>query len=184
MAGRGVNKAIIVGNLGGDPDMRYTASGNPIAKANVATTATWRDKEGNQQERTEWHRVIFFGGLAKIVGEYLHKGSHVFVEGSLRTNKWTDNNGADHYTTEIIANEMVMLGNRDRYGGGQGSSSQRNENYGDSGGGRGAPKQREQLSNSVGHSESTNESSSGSGSTNESSSGSGSTDEFEDDIPF
>ncbi|GIT24840.1 MAG: hypothetical protein CM1200mP41_08840 [Gammaproteobacteria bacterium] len=113
MAGS-VNKAIIVGNLGRDPEVRYSASGNPIANVSVATTDTWRDKQsGERQEKTEWHRVVFFGGLAEIAGEYLRKGSQVYIEGRLQTNKWQDKeSGQDRYTTEIVANEMKMLGSR------------------------------------------------------------------------
>ena len=113
MAGS-VNKAIIVGNLGRDPEVRYSASGNPIANVSVATTDTWRDKQsGERQEKTEWHRVVFFGRLAEIAGEYLRKGSQVYIEGRLQTNKWQDKeSGQDRYTTEIVANEMKMLGSR------------------------------------------------------------------------
>ena len=110
---RGVNKVILVGNLGNDPDMKYTAGGAAIARISVATTDSWKDKQsGENQERTEWHRVVFFGRLAEIVGEYLRKGSQVYLEGRLQTNKWQDQNGQDRYTTEIIANEMQMLGAR------------------------------------------------------------------------
>jgi single-strand DNA-binding protein len=110
---RGINKVILVGNLGNDPDIRYTASGAAVANISVATTDSWRDKEsGEQQERTEWHRVVFFGRLAEIVGEYLRKGSQVYIEGRLQTRKWQDKTGNDRYTTEIVANEMQMLGGR------------------------------------------------------------------------
>lgn len=110
---RGINKVILVGNLGNDPDIRYTASGAAVANISLATTDSWRDKEsGEQQERTEWHRVVFFGRLAEIVGEYLRKGSQVYVEGRLQTRKWQDKSGNDRYTTEIVANEMQMLGGR------------------------------------------------------------------------
>lgn len=111
---RGINKVILVGNLGADPETRYTASGSAVTKIRVATSESWRDKQsGEQQERTEWHRVTFFGRLAEIAGEYLGKGRQVYVEGSLRTNKWQDQSGQDRYTTEIIGNEMQMLGGRD-----------------------------------------------------------------------
>jgi single-strand DNA-binding protein len=110
---RGVNKVILVGNLGNDPDMRYTAGGAAVANISIATAESWRDKEsGEQQERTEWHRVVFFGRLAEIVGEYLRKGSQIYVEGRLQTRKWTDKEGQDRYTTEIVANEMQMLGGK------------------------------------------------------------------------
>jgi single-strand DNA-binding protein len=110
---RGINKVILVGNLGADPETRYTASGSAVTKIRLATSDSWRDKQsGEQQERTEWHRVTFFGRLAEIAGEYLSKGRQVYVEGSLRTNKWQDQSGQDRYTTEIIASEMQMLGGR------------------------------------------------------------------------
>ena len=117
---RGVNKVILVGNLGADPETRYTASGAAITNIRLATSETWRDKQtGENQERTEWHRVVFFSRLAEIAGEYLRKGSQVYIEGSLRTNKWQDQSGQDRYTTEIIASEMQMLGSR----GGEGASA-------------------------------------------------------------
>ncbi|MEE9552524.1 MAG: single-stranded DNA-binding protein [Gammaproteobacteria bacterium] len=110
---RGVNKAILIGNLGNDPDIRYTASGAAVANISIATAESWKDKEtGEKQERTEWHRVVFFGRLAEIVGEYLRKGSQIYVEGRLQTRKWQDKEGRDRYTTEIVANEMQMLGSR------------------------------------------------------------------------
>jgi single-strand DNA-binding protein len=110
---RGINKVILVGNLGADPETRYTASGSAVTRIRVATSESWRDKQsGENQERTEWHRVVFFSRLAEIAGEYLRKGSQVYIEGSLRTNKWQDQSGQDRYTTEIIANEMQMLGSR------------------------------------------------------------------------
>jgi single-strand DNA-binding protein len=115
---RGINKVILIGNLGADPDVRYTASGAAVSNVNLATTETWRDKEsGEQQEKTEWHRVVFFGRLAEIVAEYLRKGSQVYVEGRLQTRKWQDKEGNDRYTTEIVANEMQMLGGRPGSGG-------------------------------------------------------------------
>lgn len=110
---RGVNKAILVGHLGRDPEVRYSASGSAIANVNVATTESWRDKQtGERQERTEWHRVVFFGRLAEIASEYLKKGSQVYVEGRLQTRKWQDKEGSDRYTTEIVAADMQMLGGR------------------------------------------------------------------------
>lgn len=110
---RGVNKVILIGNLGKDPEVRYLPSGSAVANVTLATSEQWKDKQsGDQQERTEWHNVAFFGRLAEIVGEYLKKGSQVYVEGSLRTRKWQDKNGNDRYTTEIIASEMQMLGGR------------------------------------------------------------------------
>ncbi|MBY6191812.1 single-stranded DNA-binding protein [Microbulbifer agarilyticus] len=114
MASRGVNKVILVGNLGGDPETRYMPSGGAVTNVTVATSETWKDKQsGQQQERTEWHRVVFFNRLAEIAGEYLRKGSKVYLEGSLRTRKWQDkNSGQDRYTTEIVASEMQMLDSR------------------------------------------------------------------------
>jgi single-strand DNA-binding protein len=123
---RGINKVILVGNLGNDPDIRYTAGGAAVANISVATTDSWKDKEsGEQQDRTEWHRVVFFGRLAEIVGEYLRKGSQVYLEGRLQTRKWQDKSGNDRYTTEIVANEMQMLGGRS--GGGSGGGMPNNE---------------------------------------------------------
>ena len=116
-----VNKVIIIGNLGRDPEVRYMPDGGAIANISVATTDTWKDKSGEKQERTEWHRVAFFGKLAEIAGEYLKKGSQVYVEGSLRTRKWQDREGKDRYTTEIVADRMQMLGSR---GGGSEAMSQ------------------------------------------------------------
>lgn len=108
---RGVNKVILVGNLGNDPEVRYTANGAAITTISVATSESWKDKQtGELQERTEWHRVKFFGRLAEIAGEYLKKGRQVYIEGSIRTDKWTDKEGIDRYSTDVIANEMQMLG--------------------------------------------------------------------------
>jgi single-strand DNA-binding protein len=118
MASRGVNKVILVGNLGNDPETRYTQAGAAITNISVATSETWKDKQtGQPQERTEWHRVVFFNRLAEIAGEYLRKGSKVYVEGSLRTRKWQDQSGQDRYTTEVVGSEMQMLDSR---GSGQG----------------------------------------------------------------
>lgn len=110
---RGVNKVILVGNLGQDPEVRYTANGAAVANITVATSEQWTDKQsGQKQEKTEWHRVVLFGRLGEIAGEYLRKGSQVYLEGKLQTRKWQDQNGQDRYTTEIVANEMQMLGGR------------------------------------------------------------------------
>ena len=118
---RGINKVILVGNLGADPETRYSSSGSAITSIRIATSESWRDKQsGEQQERTEWHRVKFFGKLAEIAGEYLRKGSQVYVEGSLRTDKYTDKDGIERYSTDIVANEMQMLGGRGGEGGGAG----------------------------------------------------------------
>jgi len=115
---RGINKVIIVGNLGNDPETRYTASGTAITSLSIATSESWTDKQsGEKQERTEWHRVKLFGRLAEIAGEYLKKGRQVYIEGSLRTDKYTDKAGVEKYSTDIIASEMQMLG-----GGGEGGA--------------------------------------------------------------
>lgn len=115
---RGVNKVILVGNCGKDPETRYTPSGSAVTNVSIATSEQWTDKQsGQKQERTEWHNVVFFNRLAEIAGEYLRKGSQIYVEGQLRTRKWQDKSGQDRYTTEIVANEMQMLGSRGAGGG-------------------------------------------------------------------
>ena len=132
-----VNKVILVGNLGRDPETRYMPDGGAITNISIATTEQWKDKQGEKQEKTEWHRVAFFGKLAEIAGEYLKKGRSVYVEGRLQTRKWTDKDGVEKYTTEIVASEMQMLGSREGMGGGAAS--------GDDGGGsyeRSAPAAR------------------------------------------
>lgn len=112
-----VNKAILIGNLGKDPEVRYMPSGEAIANITLATTDTWKDKSGEKQERTEWHRVSFFGRQAEVVGEYLKKGSQIYVEGRIQTRKWQDKEGQDRYTTEIVADRMQMLGGKSSGGG-------------------------------------------------------------------
>lgn len=107
-----VNKAILIGNLGKDPEVRYMPSGEAIANITLATTDTWKDKSGEKQEKTEWHRVSFFGRQAEVVGEYLKKGSQIYVEGRIQTRKWQDKEGQDRYTTEIVADRMQMLGGK------------------------------------------------------------------------
>jgi len=107
-----VNKVILIGNLGRDPEVRYMPSGDAVATLNLATTEKWKDKSGEQQEQTEWHRVSFFGRQAEICGEYLRKGSQIYVEGRLQTRKWTDKDGNERYTTEIRGDRMQMLGGR------------------------------------------------------------------------
>jgi len=110
---RGVNKVILVGNLGKDPEVRYMPNGNAVANITLATSESWKDKtSGEQQEKTEWHRIVMFRRLGEIAGEYLKKGSQVYIEGKLQTRKWQDNSGNDRYTTEIVASEMQMLGGR------------------------------------------------------------------------
>lgn len=122
---RGINKVIVVGNLGNDPDTRYMPSGGAVTNLSVATSEQWKDKQsGEQKERTEWHKIAMFGRLAEIAAEYLRKGSQVYIEGKLRTRKWQDRDGNDRYTTEIIADEMQMLGGR---GGGSGSAPMRDD---------------------------------------------------------
>jgi single-strand DNA-binding protein len=114
-----VNKVILIGNLGRDPEVRYAPSGAAICNVTIATSRNWKDKtSGERQEETEWHRVVFYDRLAEIAGEYLKKGKSVYVEGRLKTRKWTDKEGAERYTTEIIAQEMTMLGGREGSGGG------------------------------------------------------------------
>ena len=120
MASRGINKVIVLGNLGKDPEVRYMPSGGQVTNITVATSETWRDKDtGEQKEATEWHRIVFFNKLAEIAGQYLKKGSQVYIEGALKTRKWQGQDGQDRYTTEIVASEMQMLGGRGGAGGGQ-----------------------------------------------------------------
>jgi len=122
---RGVNKAIIVGTLGQDPEVRYTANGGAVANISVATNESWRDKAtGETQERTEWHRIVMFGKLAEIAQQYLKKGSQAYFEGRIQTRKWQDKDGGDRYSTEIVANEMQMLGGRSSGGGAPMDSSE------------------------------------------------------------
>ena len=122
---RGVNKVILVGNLGNDPDTKYTQGGMAVTRISLATTSVRNDREGNKQERTEWHRVVFFGKLGEIAGEYLRKGSQVYVEGEIRYDKYTGQDGVEKYSTDIVANEMQMLGGRGDGGGGGGGNYER-----------------------------------------------------------
>jgi single-strand DNA-binding protein len=120
---RGVNKVILVGNLGKDPDTRYMPSGKAVTNFSIATSESWTDKQsGDKQERTEWHNIVLFDKLGEIAAEYLRKGSQVYIEGSLRTRKWQDKEGKDRYTTEIVGRDMQMLGGRGGAGGGAGAS--------------------------------------------------------------
>ena len=119
-----VNKVILVGNLGRDPEVRRMPSGDAMVNLSVATTDTWKDKGGERQEKTEWHRVVMFGRVAEVAGEYLKKGSQAYFEGRLQTRKWTDKEGQDKYTTEVVADRMQMLGSRSGSGGGGGGESQ------------------------------------------------------------
>lgn len=128
-----VNKVILIGNLGRDPEMRTFPSGDQVANVTIATTDKWRDKNtGENRESTEWHRVVFNGRLAEIVGQYLRKGSQVYVEGSIRTRKWTDQSGQERYSTEIRADNMQMLGSRQGMGNGQQNQGHSDDGYGDS----------------------------------------------------
>lgn len=152
---RGINKVILIGNLGKDPETRYMPSGGAVANVTIATSDSWKDKQsGQMQERTEWHNVVFFNRLAEIAGEYLKKGSKVYVEGRLQTRKWQDKNGNDRYTTEIVASEMQML---DAKGGGGGSYT--------SGGSDGGQQQYDQAPQNSGPAPAAD-------------------DDFDDDIPF
>ena len=160
---RGVNKVILIGNLGADPETRYTASGSAVTNIRLATTDSWRDRQsGERQERTEWHRVVFFSRLAEVAAEYLRKGSQCYIEGQIRTNKWQGQDGQDRYTTEIIANEMQMLGGRGGGGGGAPQSRRREEDSGSAwpGGGQGGSAPASAPASS------------------------GPPDDFDDDIPF
>lgn len=127
-----INKVFLIGHLGQDPEVRYMPSGKAVANITIATSESWKDKNtGEKQERTEWHRVVFFSPLAEIVGQYLRKGSSAFIEGRLQTRKWQDKNGVDRYTTEIVANEMKMLGGKgDRAGGGSATYDSGDAEYG------------------------------------------------------
>lgn len=167
MARRGINKVIILGNLGNDPETRYMPNGNAVTNVSIATSESWKDKQsGQMQDRTEWHRVVFFNRLAEVAGEYLRKGSKVYVEGSLRTRKWQDQSGNDRYTTEIVASDMQMLDSRGEQGGGGGdnydgySQMPEAQSFGDESGG--SPKSRGGYEQSP----------------------SPAASEFEDDIPF
>ncbi len=128
MATKGVNKVILVGNLGNDPEVRYMPNGNAVANLSLATSESWKDQQGQVQERTEWHRLTMYRRLAEIAGEYLKKGSQIYVEGKLQTRKWQDQQGQDKYTTEIIVDQMQMVGGRGGEGGGGNGGYQRPQN--------------------------------------------------------
>jgi single-strand DNA-binding protein len=163
---RGVNKVILIGHLGADPESRAMPSGSSVANLRIATTESWRDKQsGEQQERTEWHRVALFGRLAEIASEYLRKGSQVYIEGSLRTRKWQDKQGNERYSTEIVGNEMQMLGGRGGAGAGGPAAA---------GGGSTAP--REPMPDYAGPG--------GGGGGAAGAAGGGEREDFDDDIPF
>ncbi|WP_434358255.1 single-stranded DNA-binding protein [Parasalinivibrio latis] len=131
MASRGINKVILVGNLGGDPEVRYMPNGGAVANLNIATSETWRDKNtGENREQTEWHRVVLYRRLAEVAGEYLKKGAKVYIEGKLQTRKWQDQQGVERYTTEIVGNEMQMLDSRPGMGGGMGGQAAQQGGWG------------------------------------------------------
>jgi single-strand DNA-binding protein len=168
---RGINKVILIGNLGADPETRAMPSGTTVANLRVATSESWRDKQtGEQQERTEWHRVAFFGRLAEVAGEYLRKGSQVYIEGSLRTRKWQDKQGNERYSTEIVGNDLQMLGGR---GGGAGAAPMGGGAEGATRGGAGG-----------GGAPAFSEESGGAGAGGSGAGGSGKSEDFDDDIPF
>ncbi len=133
MASRGVNKVILVGNLGNDPEVRYMPNGNAVANLSLATSESWKDQQGQMQERTEWHRLTMYRRLAEVAGEYLKKGSQIYVEGKLQTRKWQDQQGQDRYTTEIIVDQMQMLGARGQEGGNAGGGYQQRPQGGNQG---------------------------------------------------
>ena len=169
---RGVNKVILIGNLGADPETRFMPSGGAVTNIRLATSETWKDKQsGQMQERTEWHRVVFFNKLGEIAGEYLKKGSKVFIEGSIRTRKWQGQDGQDRYTTEIVANDMQMLDGRGE-GGGQGGGFAPQGNQG----GQGNPGGYSNDNAGGGNAPQTNQ--------NQGGGFSGPADDFDDDIPF
>ena len=134
-----VNKVILIGNLGADPETRFLPSGDAVANIRIATTENWKDKSGEKQEHTEWHRVSFFGKLAEIAGEYLKKGSPVYIEGRIRTRKWQDKEGQDRYSTEIVADRMQLLGSRGGAGGDSMPREAREPRGGGEGGGGAKP---------------------------------------------
>jgi len=160
-----VNKVILVGRLGKDPETRYMTSGEAVTNATLATSENWKDKNGEKQERTEWHNLVFYRRLAEIAGEYLKKGSQIYVEGKLQTRKWQDKEGKERFSTEIVANEMQMLGGRGGGGGEGGGPRGGSRDYG----GGGATRAHEDY---------------GDAPSGGSSSGGGARDDLDDDIPF
>lgn len=178
---RGINKVILVGNLGQDPDVRYTTSGAAVTNISVATSDSWKDKNtGEDVVKTEWHRIVFFSRLAEIAGEYLKKGSKVYIEGKLQTRKWQDQNNQDRYTTEIVANEMQMLdarqsGGQGQFGGGQAPAAPRANN----------PQNNNQGQNQGGFQQNNNQDQQNQPQNNQQSSQQAPAfDDFDDDIPF
>ena len=181
---RGINKVILIGNVGQDPEVKYMPSGGAVTNISVATSETWKDKNtGQPQERTEWHRVVFFNRLGEIAGEYLRKGSKVYIEGSLRTRKWQAQDGTDRYTTEIVANEMQMLDSRgdnsgSSMGGDYGQGYNQGQNYKQSKPAASGPQAAPQHGNQGGYA------SSGAGQGNAPQQPPAGFDSFDDDIPF
>ncbi|HQR11777.1 MAG TPA: single-stranded DNA-binding protein [Casimicrobiaceae bacterium] len=160
-----VNKVILIGNLGRDPETRYTTGGDAVTNLRIATTDTWKDKAGEKQEKTEWHTVVLFGRQAEIAGEYLKKGRPVYIEGRLQTRKWTDKEGVEKYSTEVVGDRMQLLGSRDGPGGGDAEFAGGGDNAGRGGGAR-------------------RESGGGGGGGKPAGSGKKNVDDFDDDIPF
>ncbi len=180
---RGINKVILIGNVGQDPEVKYMPSGGAVTNISVATSETWKDKNtGQPQERTEWHRVVFFNRLGEIAGEYLRKGSKVYIEGSLRTRKWQAQDGTDRYTTEIVANEMQMLDSRgdssgSNMGGDYGQGYNQGQNYSQ-------PKPAASGPQAAPHGSQGGYPSAGSGQGNAPQQPPAGFDSFDDDIPF
>src|SRR5690606_2289766 len=175
---RGINKVILIGNLGADPETRFLPSGGAVTNVNIATSESWKDKQtGQMQERTEWHRVVFFNRLGEIAGEYLKKGSKVYIEGSLRTRKWQGQDGQDRYTTEIVASEMQMLDSRG--GGGGDNNYGGGNNYGNQDNGFGGYESQAGNNNAGG-----GRASGGGNAGNQGGGFSAPADDFDDDIPF
>merc|ERR1712225_125728 len=190
MATKGVNKVILVGNLGNDPEVRYMPNGNAVANLSLAISESWKDQQGQVQERTEWHRLTMYRRLAEIAGEYLKKGSQIYVEGKLQTRKWQGQQGQDRYTTEIIVDQMQMLGGRNNNGGGnqgnnqnQGGGYNQGNNQNQGGGNQGGYNQNQGGNNGGGNQ--------GGGNQNQGGQNAGKTPpmaepdfDFDDDIPF
>ena len=162
-----VNKVILIGNLGRDPETRYTTGGDADTNLNIATSETWKDKAGEKQEKTEWHRVVLFGRQAEIAGEYLKKGRSVYIEGRLQTKKYTDKDGVEKYSTEIVGDRMQLLGSKD---GGSGGSGGGDAEFSGGGGGNSGPARREGGGGSAGAAKPA--------------AGKKNVDDFDDDIPF
>ncbi|RJL47846.1 single-stranded DNA-binding protein SSB1 [Pectobacterium carotovorum] len=185
MASRGVNKVILVGNLGQDPEVRYMPNGGAVANITLATSESWRDKQtGEQKEKTEWHRVVLFGKLAEVAGEYLRKGSQVYIEGALQTRKWADQSGVERYTTEVVVNvggTMQMLGGRQ----GGGAPAGGNAGGGQQQGGWGQPQQPQGGNQFSGGAQSQQRPAQNHSSTNNAPAQSNEPPmDFDDDIPF